>query len=62
MAITLALTSHQYLSDGRRETLTFQHGLQALLDADRFTTPDPRKPGPHDTLIRDVFAARGIRP
>lgn len=61
-AVNLVLTSHQYLSDGRRETLTFQHGLQALLDADRFTSPDPRKPGPHEQLIRDVFVARGIFP
>jgi len=59
-AVKLVLTSHQYLSDGLRETLTFQHGLQALLDADRFTSADVTKPGPHEQLIRDVFAARGI--
>lgn len=60
LALSLVLTSHQYLSDGRRETLSFQHGLQALLDADRFTGKDVTWPGPHEQTIRDVFEARGI--
>ena len=56
----LVLTSHLYLSDGRRDTLTYAHGLDALLTADRFIGPDPARPGPHEQLIRDVFASRGI--
>jgi hypothetical protein len=59
-AVKLVLTSHYYLSDGRRETLTFQHGLEALLQADRFTSEDETTPGPHDQLVRDVFSGRGI--
>jgi len=59
-ALQLVLTSHLYLSDGRRETLTYQHGLAALLDADRFTSAEVTKPGPRAELIRDVFARRGI--
>jgi hypothetical protein len=59
-AIKLVLTSHLYLSDGMRETLRYEHGLDALLKADRFTHADVTQPGPHDGLIRDVFAARGI--
>lgn len=59
-ALKLVLTSHQYLSDGLRHTLKFQHGLEALLTADRFTSTDVTRPGPHDQLIREVFTARGI--
>ncbi|MBC7233704.1 MAG: M36 family metallopeptidase [Chloroflexi bacterium] len=59
-ALKIVLTSHQYLSDGMRHTLNFKHGLEALLMADRFISADVTKPGPHDQLIRDVFAARGI--
>lgn len=60
LALRLVLTGHQFLADGQRDTLTFAHGLQALLHADRFTQTDIAAPGPHDWLIRDVFAARGI--
>jgi hypothetical protein len=59
-AAKLVLTSHLYLSDGRRDTLTYAHGLDALLTADRFIGPDPTEPGAHEQLIRDVFAKRGI--
>jgi hypothetical protein len=59
-AIRLLLTSHLYLSDGRRETLEYAHGVSALLDADRFTSADVTQPGPHEQMIREVFAARGI--
>lgn len=59
-AARLVLTSHLYLSDGRRDTLTYGHGLDALLTADRFIGPDPTQPGAHEQLIRDVFAKRGI--
>ena len=59
-AARLVLTSHLYLSDGRRDTLTYAHGLDALLTADRFITSDPTKPGPHEPLIREVFGKRGI--
>jgi hypothetical protein len=59
-AAKLVLTSHLYLSDGRRETLTYAHGLDALLTADRFIGPDPTQPGAHEQLIRDVFERRGI--
>jgi hypothetical protein len=59
-AAKLVLTSHLYLSDGRRDTLTYAHGLDALLTADRFVGPDPAQPGPHEQMIRDVFAKRGI--
>jgi hypothetical protein len=59
-AVKLILTGHLYLSDGRRDTLTYQHGMAALLDADRFTSSDITQPGPHDQLIRDAFGARGI--
>ncbi len=59
-AAKLVLTSHLYLSDGRRDTLTYAHGLDALLTADRFTGPDPTQPGVHEQMIRDVFAKRGI--
>lgn len=59
-AAKLVLTSHLYLSDGRRDTLTYAHGLDALLTADRFMNPDPTLPGPHEELIRGVFAQRGI--
>jgi len=59
-ALKLVLTSHLYLSDGLRHTLKFEHGLDALLTADRFTSADVTQPGPHDSLIRDVFAAREI--
>ncbi|MBC7262263.1 MAG: M36 family metallopeptidase, partial [Chloroflexi bacterium] len=59
-ALKLVLTSHQYLSDGLRHTLQFKHGVEALLTADRFTSADITRPGPHDQLIRDVFAAREI--
>ncbi|MCJ7810872.1 MAG: M36 family metallopeptidase, partial [Dehalococcoidia bacterium] len=59
-AVRLVLTSHLYLSDGRRDTLTYAHGLDALLTADRFIGPDPTQPGPHEQLIRDVFAKHGI--
>ena len=59
-AIRLVLTSHLYLSDGRRETIEYAHGLSALLDADRFTSEDVTRPGPHEQTIRDVFAGRGI--
>jgi hypothetical protein len=59
-AAKLVLTSHLYLSDGRRDTLTYAHGLDALLTADRFIGPDPTQPGAHEQLIRDVFAKRGI--
>jgi hypothetical protein len=60
-AAKLVLTSHQYLADGRRDTLTYKNGLQAVLTADSLLGPDPTKPGPHDQLIRDVFAKRGIK-
>ncbi len=59
-AVRLVLTSHLYLSDGRRETLQYAHGLSALLDADRFTSDDVTQPGPNEQTIRDVFDARGI--
>jgi hypothetical protein len=59
-AAKLVLTSHLYLSDGRRDTLTYAHGLDALLTADRFVGPDPAQPGPHEQMIRDVFAKREI--
>ncbi len=59
-ALKLVLTSHLYLSDGMRETLTYAHGLDALLKADRFAGADVTRPGPHDRLIRDVFQARQI--
>jgi hypothetical protein len=59
-AAKLVLTSHLYLSDGRRDTLTYAHGLDALLTADRFIQPNPTQPGPHEQLIRDVFAKRQI--
>lgn len=59
-ATKLVLTSHLYLSDGRRDTLKYVHGLDALITADRFTGPDPMRPGPHDQMIRDVFAKRRI--
>jgi len=61
-AIRLVLTSHLYLSDGRRETIEYVHGLSALLDADRFTSDDVTQPGPHERTIRDVFAVRGLSP
>lgn len=60
IAVKLVLTSHLYLSDGMRETLKYEHGLDALLKADRFTHADVTRPGPHDGLIRDVFERRRI--
>ncbi|MBM4430070.1 MAG: hypothetical protein FJ026_06945, partial [Chloroflexi bacterium] len=59
-ALQIVLTSHLYLSDGRRDTLTYSHGLSALLDADRFSSAEVTSPGPHAELIRDVFAKRSI--
>ncbi len=59
-ALRLVLTSHLYLSDGMRETLTYEHGLDALLKADRFAHTDIARPGPHARLIREVFARRRI--
>ena len=59
-AIRLVLTSHLYLSDGRRETIEYDHGLSALLDADRFTSDDVTQPGPNEQIIHDVFVARGL--
>jgi hypothetical protein len=58
--IQIVLTSHLYLSDGRRDTLKYEHGLDALVKADRFLGPDPTQPGAHETLIREVFAQRKI--
>jgi len=59
-ALRLVLTSHLYLSDGRRETIECTHALSALLDADRFTSDDVTQPGPNDAAICEVFAGRGI--
>jgi hypothetical protein len=58
--LTLALTAHKYLDDRNRDTIEFLDAADALLEADRLVWGPPTDPGPHESLLKEVFRKRKL--